>query len=133
MGLYLALGEWAVRGVCGGSGGSVWQWWWLMSLVSAMEVTELWAHQPPPTGLPTDPLPQPQTSLQALLGARLPAAGPLAGQQAASHHRHILWQIDPSHKSHNAPVPYPTMHLFVTEMCTCAHFCYKMVHCGIYD
>ena len=23
------------------------------------------------------------------------------------------------------------MHYFVTEMCTCAHFCYKMVHCGI--
>ena len=26
--------------------------------------------------------------------------------------------IDLSHKSHNASVPYPTMHLFVTEMCT---------------
>ena len=26
--------------------------------------------------------------------------------------------IDPSHKSHNAPVPYPLMHHFVTEMCT---------------
>ena len=25
------------------------------------------------------------------------------------------------HKSHNAPVPYPTMHHFVTEMCPCAH------------
>ena len=24
------------------------------------------------------------------------------------------------------------MHHFVTEMCTCAHFCYKMVHCGIF-
>ena len=28
------------------------------------------------------------------------------------------WLIDQSHKSHNAPVPYPTMHHFVTEMCT---------------
>ena len=26
--------------------------------------------------------------------------------------------IDLLHKSHNAPVPYPTMHHFVTEMCT---------------
>ena len=25
------------------------------------------------------------------------------------------------------------MHLFVTEMCTRAHFCYKMVHCGIWE
>ena len=29
--------------------------------------------------------------------------------------------IDPSHKSQNASVPYPTMHHFVTEMCTCVH------------
>ena len=36
--------------------------------------------------------------------------------------------IDLSHKS---PVPYPTMHHFVTGMCMCAHICYKMVHCGI--
>ena len=28
---------------------------------------------------------------------------------------------------------YPTMDCFVTEICTCAHFCYKMVHCGIWD
>ena len=28
--------------------------------------------------------------------------------------------------SHDAPVPYPTMHM-------CAHFCYKMVHCEIWD
>ena len=27
--------------------------------------------------------------------------------------------IDLLHKSHNAPVPYPTMHHFVTEICTC--------------
>ena len=26
-----------------------------------------------------------------------------------------------SHKSHNAPVPCPTMQHFVTEMCTCVH------------
>ena len=39
--------------------------------------------------------------------------------------------FDLLHKSHNAPVPYPIMYNFVTEMCTCAHFCYKMVHCGI--
>ena len=36
--------------------------------------------------------------------------------------------INQSHKSHNAPVPYPTMHHFVTEMCTCVHF---LMHCGI--
>ena len=41
--------------------------------------------------------------------------------------------IDLLHKSHNAPIPYPIMHHFVTEMCMCAHFCYKMVHCGIFD
>ena len=29
--------------------------------------------------------------------------------------------IEPSHKSHNAPVPNPTMHHFVTEMCTPVH------------
>ena len=27
--------------------------------------------------------------------------------------------VDQSHKSHNAPVLFPTMHHFVTEMCTC--------------
>ena len=25
------------------------------------------------------------------------------------------------------------MYHFVTEMCRCAHFCYKMEHCGIWD
>ena len=39
--------------------------------------------------------------------------------------------IDLLHKSYNAPVSYPTLRHFVTEMCMCAHFCYKMVHCGI--
>ena len=29
--------------------------------------------------------------------------------------------IDLIRKSHNAPIPYPTMHQFVTEMCTCVH------------
>ena len=29
--------------------------------------------------------------------------------------------IDPYHKCHNAPDPYPTMHHFVTEMCTYVH------------
>ena len=35
-----------------------------------------------------------------------------------------------SDKSHNAPVPYPTMHHFRTEMCT---FLFWMVHCWIWD
>ena len=29
--------------------------------------------------------------------------------------------IDPAHKSHNALGIYPTMHQFVTEMCTHVH------------
>ena len=29
------------------------------------------------------------------------------------------WSIDASHKSHNALNKYPTMHRFLTEMCTC--------------
>ena len=29
--------------------------------------------------------------------------------------------IDMLHKSHKALVPYPTMHLFVAQMCTCVH------------
>ena len=38
------------------------------------------------------------------------------------------------HKSHNARVPYPTMHHFVTDIHVhvCAKFCYKMVHYGIF-
>ena len=39
--------------------------------------------------------------------------------------------IDILHKSHSALNKYPTMYDFVTEMCTHAHFCYKMVYCGI--
>ena len=30
-------------------------------------------------------------------------------------------QINLLHESHNALVPYPTMHHFVTEICTCVH------------
>ena len=29
--------------------------------------------------------------------------------------------IDLLHNSHNTPVPYPTRHHSVTEMCTCVH------------
>ena len=47
------------------------------------------------------------------------------------HSKFSDYPIDSSHKSHDAPMPYPTMHYFVTEMCTCAHFCNKMLHCGI--
>ena len=36
------------------------------------------------------------------------------------------------HKSHTAPFPYPTMHHFVTVICTFSHFCYKMMHFGIF-
>ena len=36
----------------------------------------------------------------------------------------------PSHKSSNASDRYHTLHGLVPEMCTRAHFCYKMVHCG---
>ena len=31
----------------------------------------------------------------------------------------IPWAIDPSNISHSAPVPYHTMHHFVTEMYVC--------------
>ena len=30
-------------------------------------------------------------------------------------------RTDPFHKSHNAPVPYPIMHHFVTEICAHVH------------
>ena len=44
--------------------------------------------------------------------------------------------IDQPKKSHNGPVPYPTMHHFVTEMCTLllqngALWNTGLVHCGI--
>ena len=50
--------------------------------------------------------------------------------------QHQLWltlwlddTIDPLCKSHNAPVPYPTMQHFVTEMCT--HVNIFVTKCGI--
>ena len=45
--------------------------------------------------------------------------------------------IDLSHKYHNAPVPYPIMHHFVTEMWAYLHISYtnecivRYLHCGI--
>ena len=33
----------------------------------------------------------------------------------------IFYAIDLIHKSHNAPLPDPTMHYFVTKICTCVH------------
>ena len=33
----------------------------------------------------------------------------------------LISSTDLLHKSHNAPVPYPTMHCFVTEICTSVH------------
>ena len=43
----------------------------------------------------------------------------------------LTMKLVKSQKSHNAPKKYPTMHHFETEMCMCAHFLYKVVHCGI--
>ena len=31
-----------------------------------------------------------------------------------------------------SPVPHPTLHHFTTEMHMCAHFCYKMLHYGVF-
>ena len=50
--------------------------------------------------------------------------------------------IDLIHKYHNAQIPHPTMHYFVTEMCTCDIVCtillqndalwdIYLMHCGI--
>ena len=47
------------------------------------------------------------------------------------HIAHIDTIKDSSHKSHNKLNIYSTMHHFVTE--TWAHFCYKVVHCWIWD
>ena len=46
-----------------------------------------------------------------------------------------------SHKSHNTPVSYPTMHHFVTKMCTCVHISVTkwcvwdicLMHCGVLE
>ena len=40
--------------------------------------------------------------------------------------------IDYSQKPYNAPVPYPILHYFVTEMCTTVHISVKNGHCGIF-
>ena len=40
--------------------------------------------------------------------------------------------INPFHQSHNASEKYSRMDHFVTEMCTHAHFCHKMLHSGIF-
>ena len=47
-----------------------------------------------------------------------------------------LEKIDQFHRSHNAPVPYPTIHHIGTEMCTFLFHCgvlwdMGLVHCGI--
>ena len=42
----------------------------------------------------------------------------------------VLWNL--LHKFHSAPVSFITMHHFVTEMCTCVYFCYKIVYYGIF-
>ena len=39
--------------------------------------------------------------------------------------------LNQSYKSHNAHVPYPTMHYFGKEMCT--SFFSEVVYCGIRD
>ena len=43
----------------------------------------------------------------------------------ASWQLSVFSGIDQSHKSHNAPVPYPTMHHFGTEMCA------FLLQCGV--
>ena len=43
------------------------------------------------------------------------------GRMGMLHQTTPLKLIDLLHKSHNVPVPYPTMHHFVTEMCTQVH------------
>ena len=47
--------------------------------------------------------------------------------------------IDPLHKPHNAPVPYPTMHQYIAKMCTIlfllqnhAFWVISLMHCGIF-
>ena len=40
-----------------------------------------------------------------------------------------LLLIEPFNKSHIEPDKYLMLHRFVTEMCTRAYFCYKMVNC----
>ena len=47
--------------------------------------------------------------------------------------RGICATCDLSPKSHNASDKYPKMHHFVTEMWKCAYYCYKVVHCWIWE
>ena len=51
------------------------------------------------------------------------------------NHSHVSFTIKviKSHKFHSATKKYPTMHHFITEMFMCAHLCYKVVHCGIWN
>ena len=44
-----------------------------------------------------------------------------------------LLLIEPFNKSHTAADKYPMLHPFVTEMCTRAYFCYKMVNCHTHE
>ena len=55
-----------------------------------------------------------------LLGAKSLPESMLAHCQLDPQEKHKKGR-DLMHKSHNAPVLYPTMHQFVTEMCTCVH------------
>ena len=43
----------------------------------------------------------------------------------------LVSEIGTVSKSHNSPIPYPTLSEFASEMC--ARFCYKMGHCAIFD
>ena len=46
---------------------------------------------------------------------------------------HSLLKFPPfDQRTLNSFLKNPTMHHFVTEMCTCAHVCYKMIHCWIF-
>ena len=49
------------------------------------------------------------------------------------------WSLQKYNSHHRTTIKYvtsdnfPTMHHFVTDMCTHAHFCYKSLHCGIWE
>ena len=56
----------------------------------------------------------------------------------ASHEKPFCFSWRTHQQTHltNRPISqciHPAMHHFVTEMCTRAHFCYKMVHCGLWN
>ena len=46
---------------------------------------------------------------------------------------HQPWDLDQSHKSHNALDKYATTHHFVTKKCKREDFFYKLVKCGTWD